>query len=267
MNNKNVIRKKTKSGEFTTIHNSILFDTRLTPIAFRLLTAILSDSDDFKLSQTLYMRKLGLTENRAYLKAISNLESCGYLKKTEISKDKYIPFIKKINSDKKVFKYTISEYGNLMNENIVENESRDPKLNNQNKERLELNKFIELNATVLGMNEFIFKEFEEVFNRNCIEIDKYKSIIENEKNIQKKLKEFFKERLNDIQINIKPNQNKSVEEFKDWLKHEIFDKRNFSLTPTIVRSKYAHIALIKNKKTYSTDLETQMGDYYENPKD
>ena len=56
-----MLSKKLENGKFTTIHNSILFDTRLTPTAFRLMTAILSDSDtQFNLSQTLYCKRLGI---------------------------------------------------------------------------------------------------------------------------------------------------------------------------------------------------------------
>ena len=98
MKNKTVIRKKTENGKFTTIHNSILFDTRLLPNAFRLLTAILSDSDtQFDLSQTLYCDRLGITK-KTFFKAIANLEEYGYLRKKDIGKDAIIPKIKKANS-------------------------------------------------------------------------------------------------------------------------------------------------------------------------
>ena len=101
MKNKTVIRKELISGKFTSIHNSILFDTRLSPIAYRLLTAILSDSDTkFNLSQSLYLKKLGITKP-TFLKAITNLQECGYLRKDE----------NKISN--KLHFYIISEYGNL----------------------------------------------------------------------------------------------------------------------------------------------------------
>ena len=122
MTNKTVIRKKNKSGEFTTIHNSILNDSRLSATALRLLLSILSDSDTFRLSQSLYKKRLGMNENRTFLRAIANLEECGYLKKTEVGKGVFIPNIKKANSDKKVFHYTISEYGNLKSETKPEPE-------------------------------------------------------------------------------------------------------------------------------------------------
>ena len=100
MKNKNVIRKKLENGKFTTIHNSILFDTRLTPNAFRLMTAILSDSDThFNLSQTLYCNRLGIAK-QTFFNAVANLEECGYLRKTPTG-------IKDLKN------YTLSEYGNL----------------------------------------------------------------------------------------------------------------------------------------------------------
>lgn len=117
MNNKTVIRKKQTKGGFTTVHMSILNDKRLTPLAFRLLVSILSDSDtSFKLSQTLYKKRLGITENRTWLSTISNLEECGYLKRTDT----------KIRNYKH---YTISEFGNLKSEKTTTELDESPKLN------------------------------------------------------------------------------------------------------------------------------------------
>lgn len=267
MKNKTVIRKKTKSGEFTTIHNSILNDTRLTPLALKLLVQILSDSDDFTLSQTLYMNRLGIKENRTYLHAISNLEKCGYLKRKEIDKDKSIAGIKKANSSKLVYHYTISEFGNLYNEpEIQKGEVIPSKISLETKQK-EFNEFIELNADILDSNDFIYSKCINEITNGCIDIEVIKKIIEEEKEIKKHLKLFYNKCLEDIQSLIKPNQDKSVKDFKEWLKNEVFTNRNLDLDYISVRSKYSKISLIKNAKKFVTDYETMMGDYHENPKD
>ena len=127
MNNKKVIRKDLKPNGFTSIHNSILNDKRLSSNAFRLISSILSDNDDnFKLSQTTYCNRLGW-ESTMFKRAIENLMECGYIKRTLIDDDKVIPGIKKAGSKKKVYFYVVSEYGNLKQDEPISKEET-PKL-------------------------------------------------------------------------------------------------------------------------------------------
>lgn len=98
MKNKTVIRRPNKPGEFTTIHNSILLDTRLSALELRILIIILSDADNFNLTQNLILNRLGI-EKKTLQKAFKGLESCGYLRRTVLPRGHY---------------YTISEYGNLI---------------------------------------------------------------------------------------------------------------------------------------------------------
>jgi len=271
MKNKTVIRKKTENGKFTTIHNSILYDTRLLPNAFRLLTAILSDSDtQFDLSQTLYCDRLGITK-KTFFKAITNLEECGYLKKTEIEKDVTIPKIKKANSNKKVYHYTISEYGNLKSES---QKVFQPESDGQNHiiedEKTMISKckdFIRANSITLIDNEFVLPKTKEAIEKNVFDITYYQNLLDEEKEIEKALKLFYKEALSWIENIIRPERRKAETEFKEWLKTEIFTYRNLSLNYVTVRSKYSHLALIKHKPKQKTDYETEMFDYYENPED
>jgi len=101
MKNKTVIRKKNTKGKFTTIHHSIINDTRLTPTAFKLIVLILSDSDDkFDLSRTLYINRLGVSEP-TFDKALQVLIECGYIR------------VEKLKNRIQFNHYTISEYGNL----------------------------------------------------------------------------------------------------------------------------------------------------------
>ena len=273
MTNKTVIRKEKKTSEFTTIHNSILNDSRLTPTAFRLLVSILSDSDTFKLSQSRYKKLLGIKENRTFLKAIANLEQCGYLKKTEVAKDVFIPNIKKANSAKKVYHYTISEYGNLKSESQpeleVQPETDTEKIELNDAElRLEIrNAFFLTNKKVLIDNDFVYPKTLEAFKNEIYDIAFYQNLIDEEKETEKSLKLYYKDVLGWIDDIIRPDRPKALIEFKEWLKDEIFNKRNPKLDWVSVRSKYSKLALVKYGKTFKTDYETDMSDYYENPRD
>ena len=269
MKNKNVIRKKTESGKFTTIHNSILFDTRLTPNAFRLMTAILSDSDThFNLSQTLYCKRLGIAK-QTFFNALDNLEECGYLRKTEVDKGVSIPNIKKANSEKKVYHYTISEYGNLKPELEVQPET-DIKSVELTDVELQIEKckdFLRTNRKILLDSDFVYPLTIEAFENGNYDIAFYQTLIEEEKEIEKSLKLCYDEALSWIDNIIKPDRPKAEIEFKEWLKNEIFTNRNLNLDWVTVRSKYGKLALIKHKPKQKTDYETEMFDYYENPRD
>ena len=273
MINKTVIRKEKKAGEFTTIHNSILKDSRLTPTAFRLLVSILSDSDTFKLSQSRYKKLLGIKENRTFLNAIANLEECGYLKKTEVAKDIFIPNIKKANSAKKVYHYTISEYGNLKSESQPELEVQpetDTEKIELNDAELELEKFkafLQTNIEVLFENDFVYPKTIEALDNKIYDIAFYQNLIDEEKATEKSLKLYYKDVLGWIDNIIRPDRPKALIDFKEWLKDEIFNKRNPKLDWVSVRSKYSHLSLVKYGKKIKTDYETEMGDYYENPRD
>ncbi|WP_264509956.1 helix-turn-helix domain-containing protein [Flavobacterium sp. N1719] len=269
MKNKTVIRKKLENGKFTTIHNSILFDTRLTPNAFRLITAILSDSDtNFDLSQTLYCDRLKITK-KTFFRAIDNLIECGYLKKTEVDKGVSIPNIKKANSDKKVYHYTISEYGNLKPELEIqpENDTKSVELTDDELQIEKCKDFLRTNRKILVDNDFVYPLTIEAFENGNYDIAFYQTFIDDEKEIEKLLKQYYKDVLGWIQDIIKPDRPKALIDFQDWLKDEVFNKRNTNLERVSVRSKYSKLSLIKHGKKYKTDYETEMGDYYENPRD
>ena len=118
MNNKK-IRTKKKSGNFTTIDIKIIKDNNLSSNAKILLISILSDSDSFELSQSLYCKRLGWQKNQ-FTTAIQQLEKSGYIKRTKLDSDKAIAGKLKKGSNRILYFYTVSEFGNL---NIVENNS------------------------------------------------------------------------------------------------------------------------------------------------
>jgi hypothetical protein len=252
MKNKNVIRKKLVNGEFTTIHNSILFDTRLTPNAFRLFTAILSDSDThFNLSQTLYCKRLGIAK-QTFFNAVTKLEECGYLKKTP-------------TGVKNTFNYTLSEYGNLNNENTIPTlatkvDDKLPETNSDSNVKViqmpseyyeKLQKFQD-NYNDLMCDAFYFDVFKvDIFNG----VD-YDVIIEKfEKYLYKKIVAS----VTDSSFNPK-----SFIEFEGRVKELVFKHKmynaDFMNTWTIFK-------LTRNRKQAPRDYETEMFDYYENPED
>jgi predicted transcriptional regulator len=97
MTSQKIIRRELVTGQFTTIHHSILFDNRLSQTAFRVLTIILSNSDNFKINRNYFIKTLGV-DKKTIQSAFKNLEACGYMKRTEL---------------KRGYNYTISEFGNL----------------------------------------------------------------------------------------------------------------------------------------------------------
>lgn len=117
MKNKNVIRKERNENNLQlfvrSIPKSIIEDKNLSGNALRLILSILGDNDEtFNLSETTYCNRLNWSVTTFY-RAIEDLIKCGYIKRTEIGKDKSIPRVKKAGSNKKVYFYTVSEFGNL----------------------------------------------------------------------------------------------------------------------------------------------------------
>lgn len=276
MTNKTVIRKQPEAGKFTTIHNSILLDTRLSSTAFRLLTMILSDSDTkFKLSQTLYCKRLDITKP-TFFSAIDNLEETGYLKKTEIDPEK---------TKRKLYSYTISEFGNLKpKEKVTEKATEQPIEKNkitqestdfQNEEitqpivsneviqessqpQLEIDKDLNIYlSSIVGLLEC--NEISDSIN----DMIKEKSSVEKIKKwVEKYLICIYNENLEYATNNEK--HPKAFAEYKNWLKTNIFKNHILDFN---AKSMWAILRVSKYGKKYTTDFETQMGDYYENPRD
>ena len=85
MKNKHTIKKESKSGSFTTISYSILRDNRLSSNAKILIIELLSDSDDMKLSPTIYCNRQGW-DVKQYKRAFAELLACGYIRRKDIAK-------------------------------------------------------------------------------------------------------------------------------------------------------------------------------------
>jgi hypothetical protein len=283
MKNKTVIRKELESGQFTTIHHSILRDKRLSSNGFRLLINILSDSDtNFTLSQSLYCKRLGITK-QTYFNAVQNLVECGYLLKNEC----------KVNPIRN--HYILSEYGNLKseqaNKHAIQSEIEkelpiklETEIQTDIMEETKMQIYTEdsieqvqdeFDITKLSENDKDLYQYLHTI-KNLLEYDDFYKLlsyewmlddkIRTEMGIKKKVKEYLTDFYNEnLALAKNPQEHpKALKEYKAWLKDEIFNNHNLGIN---ARSKWSHLSLMKYKKPYKTDYETQMFDYYENPKD
>ena len=257
MKNKTVIRKTNVNGQFTTIHHSILRDKRLTPNGFSLLVNILSDSDEnFKLSPTVYCNRLGITK-KTFLSAITNLEECGYLKREESK------------VDKSKNHYLVSEFGNL-NPNHETDANTEPKQSSSTQTEITE----ESSMLPEGVNQEFYDYMVSIIDLtddsefNMLLQDKWLGEMEiNSKAELKKHVDAYLVGVYNEYLALAKNPEKypkALKLYKDWLKNEIFTKHKLDIN---AKSKWSYLSLVKFKTPYKTDYETEMGDYYENPKD
>lgn len=111
--NKKIIRSESKVGTFTTVNYKILRDDNLTPISKLLMIEITSDSDEFKLSQSLYCKRLNI-DRKQFQRAIIDLIKNGYIRRKDISKPNKVGV-----KSRPIYHYTVSEYGNLKSKEIT----------------------------------------------------------------------------------------------------------------------------------------------------
>lgn len=113
VSNRTTIRSKDyKSGTFTIVPLSILHNPNLSNEAKMLLIQVLSDSDEFTFSPTLYAKRMNVCKATIHNK-IKELEEQGFAKLTRISNEVAISGRKKKGSNKVLYHYTFSEFGNL----------------------------------------------------------------------------------------------------------------------------------------------------------
>lgn len=253
--NKTVIRKQPVAGQFTTIPNSILNDKRLTSTAFRILTSILSDADNFNLTYQLIQNRFNLSENTVRV-SFKLLIKCGYMRIDS-------------NTLKRGNYYIISEYGNLNTGEsfdlapISEQDQNDT----VNKSQKNIQKSKELfSEYVNSIGEFL--EIDEVYEAFIVlqkkhtqpngYIDYYEIKSDLDKVVIKHQKIIYNDCMTITNNLGKNTYKKAVNEFSDWLKEEIFTKK---ILPFNFKNKWIHIK-IKHKK-YNTDHETAIADQRE----
>ncbi|MEM1002359.1 MAG: hypothetical protein AAGH46_06905, partial [Bacteroidota bacterium] len=260
--NKKVIRKDNVKGDFTTVNYSILRDKRLSPNSKLLLIEILSDKDDFKFSEQLYMNRMGISKTVLY-KAISNLKEVGYLKSTKIGNTHY-------NF------YTISEYGKL-NKKTDKCNAQEPNLTEASKAIKDttymdsnqfhedwktLEKYLQQRSSYLNidlLNEMVpkVKTRDDVFNlRQTMD----KEIKKNKAAYYKRVEEYV-------------NGGSGAQELKEKILKEvrrlITNEHKMPEEDDIGKIRYRiNLNKRRNKvKRYGYDQETQDVERYENPLD
>lgn len=248
--NKRVIRKEKTKGQFTTLHHSILHDSRLTATAFRILTSILSDSDNhFNISQQKLADRFNLHLD-TIKSGLECLEEFGYLRRKELPRGHY---------------YTISEYGNLTPNDETTKEINSPQPNPRFQEKNQ-SLFMEYVNSIMPYlnNELIVTKMREIQLKHTNDegVLNFQSCKNEIETIVTKLKKLVYEDLLSVISNIKPyTKQSSVEEFRKNCRKEIFENNQNpsieSLADTWIKFQRRH------QRAYKTDYETQLGDRLE----
>ncbi|MFD1294673.1 hypothetical protein ACFQ5N_12585 [Lutibacter holmesii] len=179
---------------------------------------ILSDSDRFTFSETLFMNRMGIGA-KAYRASIKLLVECGYIRKSKIG-----------NSNKNF--YTISEYGNLNKKEIITNEAQSGEPTSQQKaetvdipstpklSREEL--LMKLAKFIMPLQDFFTPDIAETYTELIKgDFDVYDVKSELVKMIDKEKKSFLKKVVTEIE-NCSSNRDTKVEAIK-LVKSEVFD--------------------------------------------
>jgi hypothetical protein len=226
MNNKK-IRTKKKSGNFVTIDAKIISDKNLTSNAKILLISILSDSDSFEVSQSLYCKRLGWEKNQ-FTTAIKQLEKSGYVKRTKLDSDKAIAGKLKKGSNRILYFYTVSEYGNLTK---LENYGDDSSSSNDIEPPT--NEEIEWLAQEVHDNEFIKQSINyingdlwekwQVDRTKCREL--IKELNQKASEIQVKYVQHLKTILTDFNSSKYPKS--LIQKMEDKIKQVVYKEKRF----------------------------------------
>ena len=260
-NNKTVFKSENVAGKFTTIPHRIINDKRLSTDARLLLISILSDADNFDISRTGLMNRLGLSEYKLD-KAFNELIEYGYLKKTK--------------RHSQYFHYTVSEFGNLNNDSNVNNQSVCPEVStaksNEDEDYLNSQQYKDditsLQQFTTDFQEYInFKLMSEQLKTIQCRDDIFSIKREQQKEIKKNKLAHYKvieKSVNDsyARKNDKPKILKEI-------KRLIFEEHQRPMDREVDRIR-TRISIKRNKdkvKKYGFDYETQLVDSYENPLD
>lgn len=215
MKNKTIIRKERNENNLQlfvrSIPKSIIEDKNLSGNALRLILSILGDNDEsFNLSETTYCNRLNW-DKKTFYRAIEDLINCGYLKKTEINKT--IPGIKKSGSNKKVYHYTLSEFGNLKTkeENIsIQQEEKELPVSYEKVIEIfdEYVKKLDFSIDLIALVDYLFKSYNDkkitslnqLTEANMLKVVNRFKIVEVTSTIvsDKRIKELLDERSNGL---------------------------------------------------------------------
>lgn len=219
--NKKVIRSKQKKGEFTTINYKILRDKRLTSNAKILITHILSDSDDFRYSEQLYINRMNISKT-AYYRALKNLIENGYMRKEPIANT--------------IFNYyIISEFGNLNCKTQMPEAFDNLELNEKEIEDKVLN-FLRPYHNFFKVNDELLKPYFKMINKGH-DYHQIESALINF--IEKFLNNLFNAASNIIKKN--SFDENLIDEALDILKDEVYNKKIISNYNNIIQKAQQNI--------------------------
>jgi hypothetical protein len=109
--NRKTVKFNPDKGTFSIIPIALINNQNLHSDAKILMISILSDSDDFNLNPSIYIKKLGWKHKDTFYKNINRLQEAGYLRRFEIEEG--IEGVKIKGSSKKIYNYLIDPNGKL----------------------------------------------------------------------------------------------------------------------------------------------------------
>lgn len=249
---------------------NVITNANLKDSAVRLFQLILDTPSNKKVSLEYYRELLGWSKNKL-ANATKNLQENGFLKITKKEKGKGNGFS---------YHYTISSFGNLKNEKDIKTSEELEEIIDEI--QLQETDVEPQNIETVADNSIDDEEFENYLGTLVDLIDYYGDIYKEEfypffaksdlKGMKKVTNKYLKQFYNTELAKVKnPESNKKAfEALKNWLKVEVFDKKNLlRLYPT----KYSSInsKFISFKTQYRidrpVDFETELGDFLENPVD
>lgn len=246
---------------FTTIPHRIINDKRLSTDTRLLLISILSDADNFDISRTGLMNRLGLSEYKLD-KAFNQLIEHGYLKKTK----KYGQY----------YHYTISEYGNLNNDSDVNNQSETIEVSTAKTDKEEdYLKSEQLKVDLSLLNKYLTDRFEYI-NYELV-LEQLKTVkcrddiflikSEIEKEVKKNKTAYYKDVEAYVNNGYAPKKNKPLilKEIKRLIFHE--HKKPAEQEISRIRTRISMNKRKEHVRRHGFDYETQLVDSYENPLD
>lgn len=246
---------------FVQTPKNVITNANLTDSAVRLFQLILDTPSNSKVSLEYYRKMLNWSKNKL-AKATESLQKNGFLKISKIPKGKGNGYS---------YYYTISSFGKLKNETELK----------PSDELEEIIEEIQLQETdvetsideeefenYLGTLADLMDYFGQEYLNEAYDYFGKKDLKGMKKVTDKYLKKFYNTELAKVK---NPESNKKAfEALKNWLKVEVFYKKNLlRLYPT----KYSSInsKFISFKTQYRierpVDFETQLGDFLENPID
>lgn len=251
---------------------NVITNADLTDSAVRLFQLILDTPSNSKVSLEYYRKMLGWSKNKL-AKATENLQEKGFLKISKIPKGKGNGFS---------YHYTISSFGNLKNDTelktneeveeiideiqLKENDVEPQNIETDVETSIDDEEFDNYAGTLIDLIDYYGKESE--FVQEVIPFYNDKDIKGMEKVANKYLKMFYNDELAKVK---NPESNKKAfEALKNWLKVEVFEKKNLlRLYPTKYSSINSKFISLKTQYRIDrpVDFETELGDFLENPID